>query len=147
MTADLTPDPPAAGEPATATITVRNEGEGTVEGIRLTDQVSPGVMVRSGSSPAGGCSVTSRRADCPLGTLAPGDSATTQVRLLLEPEPASRTVGQRITLSATGQEQVADRSLSTLVDAPVEEAQVLGVPGTVVTLVAFVGFVIAARSR
>jgi large repetitive protein len=147
VTAVLTPDAPAAGEPAAATITVRNDGEGAVEGLRLTDQVSPGVMVRSGSSPAGGCSIASRRADCPLGSLAPGDSVTTVVRLLLDPEPASRTVGQRITLSATGQEQVADRSLSTLVDAPVEQAQVLGVPGTVVTLVAFVGFVLAARSR
>jgi uncharacterized repeat protein (TIGR01451 family) len=148
VTATITPPQPVAGDAATVAITVRNDGERPVQDLRLTDRLSPSAAVRSAWSPAGSCRVSPGDATCQLGRLAPGDSVTVQVRLRLEPEPVNRTVTQHITLSASGaEEQVAGRALSTLIDGgPGDAAQLLAIPGTTVTLIAFTGFVLAARS-
>jgi uncharacterized repeat protein (TIGR01451 family) len=148
VTVAIDPRQPVPGEPATVTITVHNEGERAVQGLGLTDEVSANAALRSASSPAGECHVSPGRAACQVGRVAPGDGVTTEVRLMLEPEPVSRTVTQHITLSASGdREQTTERAVSTLVDGgPGAAAQLLAIPGTTVTLVAFTGFVMAAQS-
>jgi uncharacterized repeat protein (TIGR01451 family) len=147
VTAAIDPEQPVAGDAATVTITVRNQGERTVQGLALTDEVSRTAALRSGSSPAGECRVSPGRAVCQLGDLAPGDSVTTEVRLQLEPEPVSPTVSQRITLSASGDRaQTTERAVSTLIDGgPGAEAQLLAIPGTTITVITFTAFVLASR--
>jgi uncharacterized repeat protein (TIGR01451 family) len=148
VTATVDPREPVPGEPAVVTVTVRNDGERPVPDLVLTDEVSASAAVRSAWSPAGDCAVSPGRASCPLGGLAPGDSVSAQVRLLLADEPATPAVVHRITLSAAaGGASVVDRSISTPIDpGPPSGAGLLALPGTTVTVIAFVGFVLAARS-
>jgi hypothetical protein len=130
------------------TITVRNEGERPVQDLGLTDRLTGGAALRSASSPSGDCRVSPSDATCQLGDLAAGANVIAEVHLVLDTEPVSRTVSQRITLSASGgQEQITERAVSTLIDDGQEPgSQLLTVPGTVVTLIAFTGFTLAARS-
>jgi uncharacterized repeat protein (TIGR01451 family) len=144
VTAIVSPDPPVPGEEATVTLSVRNIGDTVAEGVRLVDELPPGITVRSATSLAGACQTTVRRAECPLGSLAPGETVSVLVRLQLD-DSATGALVQHVVLSAGGQAQIVDRSISTLVSPPAR-ADVLGVPGPMVTLIAFVGFVLAARS-
>jgi hypothetical protein len=144
--ATLAPLRPAPGTGVTATITVRNGGRRTARDLTLVDVPSATADVRSAASPAGDCTVTARRARCPLARLAPGDVATVEVRLLVDREPASATLVQHVTLTSTGAGEVADRSLSTLIDRPGDGGDaLLAVPGTTLRLIALVVFVLAAR--
>ncbi|HMG45238.1 MAG TPA: hypothetical protein VK611_28155 [Acidimicrobiales bacterium] len=139
--AAMAPSPLVAGETATVVVTVRNDGAQVVDDVRLVDVLSAPVALRSASSPAGTCAVVGRRADCRLGRLAPGDMATAELRVVVDREPASRTVVQQISLNGV------DRSVSTLVRSPTPAGALLDLPGPTVTLVAFFGFVLASRFR
>jgi hypothetical protein len=50
-------------------------------------------------------------------------------------------------VSGAGRSELVARTVSTLVDRPPAGTRVLDVPGPTVRLIAFVGFVLAARSR
>ena len=148
MNAAVAPAPPVAGEAATAVVTVGNDGEQAVDDVHLIDELSANAALRSASSPMGTCTVVGRRADCRLGRLAPGDLATVELRLVVDAAPASRTVVQRIGLGGGGQVEAVDRSVSTLVAADAAgDNGLLALPGPTVTLVTFVGFVLAGRVR
>jgi hypothetical protein len=145
VSARFTPNPAVMGEPVTATLTVRNGGSETVPDVVLTDEVSASATVRSATTPGGTCAVAGRRVECRLGALAPGASATVDVHLLVEREPIASTVVQQISLGGAGQAVVVDRSLSALVESGVSPSrELLALPGPTVTLVAFVGFVLAS---
>jgi hypothetical protein len=139
------PDPPVPGEPASVVLLVRNDGAGTVSGVQLIDDLSQAASLRSAISPAGPCQVAGRRATCPLGTLAPGELASAELRVLLDEAPSSRTLLQHISLSTGTQVAVTDRSVSALVASPeTHRTPLTDLPGPTVTLVAFVGFVLAS---
>lgn len=148
LTATLNPDPPAPGALAAARLVVRNDGAQAVDDLTLTDDLSQNTSLRSASSPTGQCLVVGRRAECRLGSLAPGDSVTTEVRLLVDRDPASHSVSQHVTLTTRGGDhpvRITDRAISTMIDnRPASGSPLLALPGTTVTVVAFVGFVLAA---
>jgi uncharacterized repeat protein (TIGR01451 family) len=147
VTASVAPTPPVVGEMATVIVKVRNDGPEPVADVALGDELSPNAAVRSATSPAGTCTVAGRRADCVLGGLAPGETAVVEIRVLLDPASTSRTVVQHLSLGGNGYLQVSDRSVSTLVaDEPPGPDPLLALPGPTVTLVAFVGFVLASGS-
>lgn len=125
---------------------VRNDASETVHDVVMADELSPNTVLRSASSAAGSCTVANRRAECRFDRLGPGESATAELRLVLSDDPASHTVVQRISLGAGAQVDVADRSVSTLLaPPPPAEHPLLSLPGPTVTLVAFVGFVLASQ--
>lgn len=130
----------------TVAIVVRNDGEGPAENVGLTNEVSQSAAVRSASAPDSNCGVSSRRAECQLGTVAPGESVSTTVRLLMDQEPASSVVTQRITLTTGGQPEATERGVSTLIDPEQASALPFDGPETTVTLIALVSFVLAAKS-
>jgi hypothetical protein len=145
VTASLAPSPPVQGEMATALVKVRNRGDRPVDDLVVVDELSANAGVRSASSAAGSCSVGGRRAECRFDRVAPGETVVIEVRLLLDPASTSRTVVQRITAGGNGHAQAADRSVTQLVAAgPPGPSTLLALPGPTVTLVAFVGFVLAS---
>jgi hypothetical protein len=146
VTATFSPQHPGRGQLATVTIDMRNDGAGAVDGLVLTDEVSRSTELRSASSPAGDCSVGGRTVTCLMDRLEPGESAPVSVRVLVVDEPASNTLVQRISLSTGDSAEVAEQSISTLVEPPSQAQQLLDLPGPTVTLVVFVTFVLAARS-
>jgi hypothetical protein len=147
VTALVAPARPAPGDSATVTVAVRNDGGRRAGRIRLAYEAGPGAAVRSASGPAAACTVAPRRATCALGDLAPGATVAVRVRLLTDREPPGPALLQRITVSGAGRSELVARTVSTLVDRPPAGARVLDVPGPTVRLIAFVGFVLAARSR
>jgi hypothetical protein len=143
----MVPQQPAAGESATATITVRNVGLLATPALDLID-VLQGAEVRSAGGGAAQCGVVARQADCRLQSLAPGASTALEVRLLVDRSPAPSKVAQQIRLAATGDVIVADRAVAVPVAG--EDgglARLLEGPGTAVTLGATFGLVLAARPR
>lgn len=146
VSAVFAPNPALMGEPVTVTLTVHNDGAEAVPDVQLTDEVSASATVRSATSPTGACTVSGRQIRCQLGALEPGAVTTADVRLLVEAEPVSSTVIQRISLGGAGQTTVVDRSVSTLLASGESPGRdLLALPGPTVTLVAFVGFVLASR--
>ena len=145
VTATVKPSPPVPGQAASVVLLVRNDGAGTVRDVQLADDVSQVAALRSATSPAGPCRIAGRRATCPLGTLAPGEVVTAELRLLVDSAPASRTLLQHVSLSTGTEVSVTDRSVSALVgDPPSDRVPLTDLPGPTVTLVAFVGFVLAS---
>jgi uncharacterized protein DUF11 len=142
----VAPDLPVPGQPAVTTITVRNDGGSPAPALTLVDEVSPGAAVRSATAPGGSCGTAGHRATCELGTVPAGGQTTAEVRLLLEAEPVSRTLVQRVTLSTGGTSEAGTAMASTLLAPGESGPTLLALPGPTVTLVAFVGFVLAARS-
>jgi uncharacterized protein DUF11 len=142
----LSPDPPAAGEPVTATIEILNRGGAPVPDVTLVDEVSPTADVRSATTWGGSCTTTARQATCGLGTIPAGDRTTADVRLQVAEQPASRTIVQRISLSTDGAIQAGGTTVSNLLAAETSGPSLLSLPGPTVTLVAFVGFVLAASA-
>ena len=143
----VSPEPPAAGEPATATVVVQNHGGNPATAVTLVDEVSASAGVRSATTPGGACATTVHQASCELGPIPAGGQTTAEVRLLMEEDPASRTLVQRISLSSAGAADTATTTTASTLLAPAETStSLLALPGTTVTLVAFVGFVLAARS-
>ena len=147
VTASVVPDPPVAGEMATAVVRVQNRGAEAVDEVLVVDELSPNATLRSASARAGTCQVVGRRAECRLGRLAPGESVTVELRLVLDPASTSRTLVQRLAAGGNGYTDTADRSVSLLVaDSPPGPSPLLALPGPTVTLGAFVGFVLASQS-
>jgi uncharacterized repeat protein (TIGR01451 family) len=143
----VAPAEPGPGDPVTVTVAVRNDGGRPIAGVRLTHEPGPGATVRGASGPGGACAVVPRRATCPLGDVAAGATVAVRVRLLTDREPPGPALVQRITVSGAGRSELVARTVSTLVDRPPAGARLLDLPGPTVRLIAFVGFVLAARSR
>jgi hypothetical protein len=80
-----------------------------------------------------------------MGGLGPGEIATADFRLLVDREGRSPVLTHRLALTGGGTVLVADRTISTPVGGDDAGARLLALPGTTVTVVAFVGFVLAAR--
>lgn len=154
MRATLDPHSPRPGDLVTVAITVHNDGDRATTGVGLVDEVSRNTAVRSavvnqqGAGDDGACRVAARRAECPLGDLAPGDMATARIRLLVAEAPAGSNLAQRISLSS-GEQGLADQhDVSALIGGEGTPAlPVAGLPAAPVTLVAFFGLVLAAKTR
>jgi hypothetical protein len=143
VTSSVQPNPPVPGQLATIVLLVRNDGAGPAPAVEVTDELAPTAALRSATSPAGPCQVAGRRATCPVGTLAPGDIATVQLRVLVSSTPSSQLLLQHISLS-TGFQR-SDRSVSGLLGpAPGSRRPLTDLPGPTVTLIVFVGFVLAS---
>ena len=78
-----TPDPVAAFNEITYTVTISNNGPNTATGVRLADVVSPGTSVQSFAASQGSClqdfSTFDNDIACDLGTLGTGGSATVTI--------------------------------------------------------------------
>lgn len=90
----LSPDPPTAGEPVTAAVTVVNRRSEPLENVVVTLDVPDAAVLSAPAECTVGDAIT-----CRLGTLAPGKPVT--LRLRLRPSD-SGTVHPAITVSATG---------------------------------------------
>jgi uncharacterized repeat protein (TIGR01451 family) len=147
VSAAFSPQHPGKGQLAGVTIDVRNDGDGPAEGLVLTDVVSATTELRSASTPGGTCAISGRTLACELGRLGPADSTTVQVRVKVAREPATSTLSQHISLSSGEQADLAQQSVSALVDpGPPRGLALLDLPGPTVTIVALVTFVLAGRS-
>jgi uncharacterized repeat protein (TIGR01451 family) len=73
------PDPVAAGQDVTYTLTVRNLGPSQASGITLTDNLPAAVSYGSASPSQGSCSESAGTVTCNLGTLNQSGVATVQV--------------------------------------------------------------------
>jgi uncharacterized repeat protein (TIGR01451 family) len=68
------------GDTVTYTLTARNAGPSTAPGQVVTDEVPGELDVTSATTTQGTCSVTANAVNCPIGTLASGQSVTVTVR-------------------------------------------------------------------
>ena len=73
------PDPVAAGDLLTYTVTVRNNGFETARGVSLTDTLDRNVRFRSATASQGRCSAQGTTVSCALGDLGDGGSATVAI--------------------------------------------------------------------
>lgn len=94
------------------------------------------------------CRVTTRRAECNLGSLEPGETSTVTARLLVDREPASPRLIQRISLGSGQHALVAGEDVSALLShQPSPGLPLASLPGPSVTLVAILGLALAARAN
>jgi uncharacterized repeat protein (TIGR01451 family) len=70
------PDPVAPRDPLTYTLVATNNGPNAAPDARLLDRLRAGATFVSASP---GCMHSAGQVDCPLGTLAPGESATVTI--------------------------------------------------------------------
>jgi uncharacterized repeat protein (TIGR01451 family) len=147
VSAAFRPQHPAKGQLADVTITVRNDGDGPAEDLVLTDVVSATTQLRSASTPGGTCTIGGRTLTCRLGRLGPGEATTVMVRVKVVRDPVTATLVQHISLSTGQQADVAQQSVSALVDpGPPRGRALLDLPGPTVTIVLLVTFVLASSS-
>ncbi|HEY8546591.1 MAG TPA: hypothetical protein VIL36_16140 [Acidimicrobiales bacterium] len=132
------------GETVTAVVKVHNRDDRAVEDLVVVDELSANAGVRSATSTAGTCEVAGRRATCRFDRVGPGETAVIEVRLQVDPASTARTVVQRITAGGNGHTEAAGRSVTQLVGAAPAPSALLALPGPTVTLVTFVGFVLAS---
>ena len=76
------PDPVRVGDELTYTVTVRNNGPDTAQGVLVTDRLPAGVPVRSVVTSQGTCETEARVVECELGELAAAATATVTVKLV-----------------------------------------------------------------
>src|SRR5438552_234323 len=73
------PDPVAASDLLTYTVTVRNNGFETARGVSLTDTLDRNVRFRSATASQGRCSAQGTTVSCPLADLGDGGPATVAI--------------------------------------------------------------------
>lgn len=144
----MDPANPSPGERAQVAIEVHNPGPTPAKAIRLTDRMLQGAEIRNAAGAGRPCTVSPSRADCDLGLIGPGATATAQVTLLVSSDPVPRSVTQRIEVSSATDQAVATRGVSTHVAGNESTTALqLGRPATTVTVATTVGLVLAARNR
>jgi hypothetical protein len=144
VTATWSPERPAAGEMATVTLVVRNSGMAGVDDLVLVDEVGHSTHLRGATSADGTCTTEGRRARCALGRLAPWTERSVRLRLLIDDEPASHFLRNRVRLSSGGHMTVEEQTVSTLLaPGPVEQAGLFDLSSATVTLIVLVSFVLA----
>ncbi|MFJ3788744.1 calcium-binding protein [Kitasatospora sp. NPDC090091] len=107
-----------AGAQASYTVTVTNNSATTASGVTLADTVSGPATVVSATPGQGSCTTTATSANCNLGTLAPGASATVTVTV---GTTAAGTVSDSATVSGAQSDPVPGNntaSATTTVNAP-----------------------------
>ncbi len=91
---DDSADPVVAGTPFTYTLSVTNAGPAPATDVFVTDTIPAGLVVSTASSPLGACSITGSQVQCPLGTLAAGQTIVVTINV-------SATVAGLVTNVAT----------------------------------------------
>ena len=81
----LTTGPLVPGTEERYTITVRNGGPSTAEGVTVADRLPAGLsVVGEPTASAGQCTMTGQQLDCALGTLAPNATVTIEVTVRVD---------------------------------------------------------------
>jgi len=76
------PDPVAAGETLTYSLTAQNDGPDETTGVTVTDTLPDGASFQSVASSQGSCDETGGVVTCEVGTLENGASATIEIRVV-----------------------------------------------------------------
>jgi uncharacterized repeat protein (TIGR01451 family) len=82
LTKTDSPDPADVGAFLTYDLTVQNHGAATASGTTITDNLPAEVKFDSASASQGSCSASSGTVTCQLGGLAPGASASAQIKVV-----------------------------------------------------------------
>jgi hypothetical protein len=144
VTATWSPERPAAGEMAAVTLVVRNSGMAGIDDLVLLDEVGHSTHLRGATSGDGTCTTEGRRARCGMGRLAPWAERSVRLRLLVDEQPASHSLVNRVSLSSGGHMTVEEQTISALLaPGPTEQAGVLDLSTATVTLIVLVSFVLA----
>ncbi len=117
VTMTAQPEPVLAGAQLTYRITVANNGDLPVTGVKLTDSLPQGATFVSATASMGGCSGTSE-ITCDLGNLAL--AATAQVTIIVN-APATRTTSNTVRISANEAEPKTENN-TTIVTNQIETA-------------------------
>ncbi|MGZ4676003.1 MAG: DUF11 domain-containing protein [Acidimicrobiia bacterium] len=121
------PDPVTAGNDVQYTLTVRNDGTGTIANAHVVDTLPPDTSLVATSAP-GPCTGTGP-VDCSLGSLAPGDSA---VAFVVVTSPSEVPAGGTITNTAVatpGGSNVAATEITTVEAATPGVSKGFVIPG------------------
>jgi uncharacterized repeat protein (TIGR01451 family) len=94
------PDPVAAGQQVTYTLTVTNNGPNTAQSVTVTDVLPAGVTFLS-SAPA--CTNAAGTLTCALGQLLPGQSVPIVIQVSIPPNFPAGTISNTATVSAANQ--------------------------------------------
>src|SRR6185295_13343758 len=81
LTKTDSPDPVAAGQQLTYTLTAQNAGPSTATSVQVTDTLPGGVTFVSATPSQGTCGQASGTVTCSLGSLASGANATVDVKV------------------------------------------------------------------
>ncbi|MTD14814.1 DUF11 domain-containing protein [Nakamurella sp. YIM 132087] len=92
VTHTVSPGSVAAGSQATWTLTATNRGPSTAASTVVTDTLPTGVTITSATIPAGTCTVTGSTVSCPVGDLAPNQSAVITVVTTVAPNTPAGTL-------------------------------------------------------
>jgi uncharacterized repeat protein (TIGR01451 family) len=131
------PDPVIAGQQATSTITVHNNGPNAAENVHVRDVLPANVTFVSATPSTGSCTQASGTVDCALGTLANGATATVTVAVqvvasstdatltdvasattdTIDPNPQDNTAGSTVGV-ATSADLVITKTANTASVAP-----------------------------
>ncbi|OYN96869.1 hypothetical protein CGZ96_11275 [Enemella evansiae] len=106
----LTTGPLVPGTQETYTITVRNGGPSTADGVTVADRLPEGMtIVGTPTSTAGQCTA-GPQVSCDLGTLAPGATATIQVTVQVDPNVTGEVANVASVTSTTPDGNTDDNS-------------------------------------
>ena len=115
ITKTATPETVIAGNRATYTLTVSNDGPNAASGVRAVDTLPAGVSYVSSNPTTGSCSLSDSTLTCGLGTIASGATATVTVvvRVPADSDATSLTNVARVTSTTSDPNQTNNNSSAT----------------------------------
>ncbi|TWD82228.1 putative repeat protein (TIGR01451 family) [Kribbella amoyensis] len=81
ITKSVKPSPLVAGAEGLYTLTVRNDGPSTAQGVKIADELPSGVSLLGATSADGTCTVSGSSVSCTLGAVGPDGTAVVVIRV------------------------------------------------------------------
>ncbi|WP_018681194.1 DUF11 domain-containing protein [Actinokineospora enzanensis] len=118
VTQVLTSGPPIAGGRVTWQAVITNNGPSSAYGVATTDPAPAGVRYTAASSTVGTCTFDSAGAQCSVGTIPSGGTATVTLTGTLAPDYTGTAVTNTVTVAATSTDpNTANNTASAVSDA------------------------------
>ncbi|WP_299921853.1 hypothetical protein [uncultured Nocardioides sp.] len=142
LTKTASPEPVAAGNQITYTLTATNNGPNPAAGVRISDPLSPGVTYVSSNPSSGSCSLGGQTLTCDLGTMANGATVTVPVVVRVPPGSSATSITNVAAISTTTSDPVPANNTASASSTVVRQADLAltksaaptnPVPGTDVT--------------